>query len=65
MHSGGSERMKFSDMVVFVGKNVPEQAARDAVKRCGARLTTNLQRPQSRVGVPVAKSVLSIKTAAA
>ena len=35
--------MKFSEMTVFIGKRVADQVARDAVKACGARVTTNLQ----------------------
>ena len=41
---GGTDRMKFSQMVVYVGKNVPEQKARDAIKAVGSRVTTNLHR---------------------
>ena len=39
---GGTDRMKFADMVVYIGKKVSEQKTRDAVKSLGSRVTTNL-----------------------
>ena len=38
--------MDFADMRVYVAKDVPEQRTRDAVKQAGARVTTDLHRPQ-------------------
>ena len=42
--------MGFSEMRVYVAKNLPEQSTRDCVKSTGASPTCNLPKPQKGLG---------------
>ena len=56
---GGSDRMRFEDMVVYLADGVPEQKTRDAVKHAGSRLTSDLHMPQSVRSRPLALESLT------